>query len=175
MDQMTSSVASVASNWNPLGGAGWGDRVWSQFSPAIDAGATVMPCRPHILTGDVRLHPGFHSQFLPTDRSVLGLAAPGLPRSALAPSSCSLPTGWAEPFGGAHCSSLGPTDCSSVALSVPSQVPAGLTPHLLRQPRRSPLPQEARPKAPSPSRSTEYGRRAFPYLGRAGNRADSSC
>ena len=77
MDQMTSSVARVASDWNPLGAAGWGDRVWSQFSPATDADATVLPCRPHIRTGDVRLHPGFHSQFLPIDRPVLVWLPPG--------------------------------------------------------------------------------------------------
>jgi hypothetical protein len=71
MDQMISSVARVARNWNPLGGAGWGDRVWSQFPPAIDARVIATPSRQHTLTGDVRLHPGFHSPLLPTDRNVL--------------------------------------------------------------------------------------------------------
>lgn len=74
MDQMTSLVAR---NWIRLGGAGWGDRAWTNFPPAIDARAVAVPGRQHTLTGDVCLHPGFHSQFLPTDRNVLVWLPPG--------------------------------------------------------------------------------------------------
>ena len=39
--------------------------------PARDPRTDLVPGRPHTLTGDVRLHQSFHSQFLPTDRDVL--------------------------------------------------------------------------------------------------------
>ena len=43
-----------------------------------------VPARPHTLTGDVRTHAKFHSQFLPTDRDVLVYLPPGYddPKSA---------------------------------------------------------------------------------------------
>jgi enterochelin esterase-like enzyme len=45
--------------------------------PARDPRTNFVPGRQHTLTGDVRLHPGFHSQFLPTDRDVLVWLPPG--------------------------------------------------------------------------------------------------
>ena len=45
--------------------------------PARDPRTTRVPGRSHTLTGDVRLHQGFRSQFLPTDRDVLVWLPPG--------------------------------------------------------------------------------------------------
>ena len=45
--------------------------------PAEDPRTTPIPGRQHSLTGDFRLHQGFHSQFLPTDRDVLVWLPPG--------------------------------------------------------------------------------------------------
>lgn len=45
--------------------------------PPSDPRTKLVPGRPHTITGDVRLHQGFHSQFLPTDRDVLVWLPPG--------------------------------------------------------------------------------------------------
>lgn len=74
MDQMTSRVAG---HGNLFGSAGWGDNVWPPLPPAVDARTIAIPGRQHTLAGDVRRHPGFHSQFLPTDRNVLVWLPPG--------------------------------------------------------------------------------------------------
>ncbi len=43
----------------------------------IAAPQTSAAARPHTLTGQIRTHAAFHSQFLPTDRDVLVYLPPG--------------------------------------------------------------------------------------------------
>lgn len=69
--------SSGVMSWSLLSGLGWGSRGRPGLPPAIDPRTKLVPGRPHTITGDVCPYPGFHSQFLPTDRDVLVWLLPG--------------------------------------------------------------------------------------------------